>query len=239
MSEDFININGVKIWTTVQGDGVPVLLCLGGPGCADYLEPVGGMIDDIARVIRYEQRGCGRSDRTPPYDLDTDLRDIEAVREYYRVDRWIVGGHSWGANLAFAYALTHREKALGLINISGSGFQRDMDWWIEKQKGKQERGEKWPEAALNMNEEVMEQIFESWYDFIKTPDLLKNISQLDVPTLFVYGKQDIRPAWPVLQMANLMPEARLKIIDGEHFMWLTQAEELRRLLREFIQSFHE
>lgn len=239
MSEDFIDINGAKIWATTQGDGIPVLLCLGGPGCPDYLGPVADMIADIARVIRYEQRGCGRSDRTPPYNLDTDLQDMEVIREYYGADRWIVGGHSWGANLASAYALTHREKALGLINISGSGFQHDMDWRTEKERGRQERGERWPEAALDMNEEVMEQILESWYDFIKTPNLWKNISQLDVPALFVYGKQDIRPVWPVLQLASLMPNVRLKIMDGEHFMWLTQAEELERLLRGFIQSIHE
>ena len=223
----------------MQGDGVPVLLCLGGPGCADYLGPVADMINDIARVIRYEERGCGRSDRTPPYCLDTDLQDMEAIREYYGIDRWIVGGHSWGANLASVYALTHREKTLGLINISGTGFQHDVDWIAAKEKGRQERGEQWPEAALNMNEEVTEQVFESWYDFIKTPDLLKNVSQLDIPALFIYGKFDIRPIWPVLQMVNLMPKAQLRILNGEHFIWLTQAEELKDLLRGFIQSIHE
>ncbi len=239
MSEHFIICNGTKLWSIVEGDGIPVLLCLGGPGCADYLGPVADMINDIARVIRYEQRGCGRSEQIPPYDLDTDLRDIEGIRKYYGIDRWIVGGHSWGANLTFAYALTHRERVLGLINISGTGFQHDIDWRAAKEKGRQERGEKWPDAALNMNEEVMEQVFESWYDFIKTPDLLKKISQLDIPALFVYGKFDIRPFWPVLQLVNLMPKTQLKLMDAEHFMWLTQAEELRHILRSFIHSIHE
>jgi len=238
MSENFITINGAKIWTVVQGNGVPVLLCLGGPGCADYLGPVAEMINDISRVIRYEQRGCGRSDRIPPYDMDTDLLDIEAIREYYGVNRWIIGGHSFGANLASAYALTHRERVLGLIHISGTGVQNDVDWWAAREEGRQERGERRPEA-FSLNEEVNKQVYKSWDDFIKTPDLLKNLSQLDIPALFVYGKFDFRPIWPVLQMANLMPKAQLKILDGEHFMWLTQAGELRHLLRGFIQSIHE
>jgi proline iminopeptidase len=236
MSEDFININGVKIWTATQGDGVPVLLCLGGPGCSDYLGPVADMISGISRTIRYEQRGCGRSDRIPPYDIDTELKDIEAIRDFYGVDRWIVGGHSWGANLALAYALAYREKVLGLIYISGPGIQHDIDWSVAKEKGRQERGEKRPAASLEGDEEVQRQLIESWNDFIKTPDLWKNISQLDVPALFVYGKQDIRPVWPVLQLANLMPSVQLRIMDGEHFMWLTQAEELKSFLREFIQG---
>ena len=238
MSEHFIFSNGVKLWSIIEGDGIPVLLCLGGPGCADYLGPVADMINDISRVIRYEQRGCGRSEQIPPYDLDTDLRDIEGIRKYYGIDRWIVGGHSWGANLAFAYALTHRERVLGLIYISGTGVQHDVDWGTSKEEGRQERGEKRPEA-FSLNEEVMRQVYESWYSFIKTPDLLKNISQLDVSSLFVCGKFDIRPFWPVLQLANLMPKAQLKLMDAEHFMWLTQAEELRHILRGFIHSIRE
>jgi hypothetical protein len=30
--EHDINSNGVRIWTVVQGNGVPLLLCNGGPG---------------------------------------------------------------------------------------------------------------------------------------------------------------------------------------------------------------
>jgi proline iminopeptidase len=212
---------------------------LGGPGCSDYLGPVAEMMNEVSRVIRYEQRGCGRSDRTPPFDIDTDLRDIEAIREYYRVDRWIVGGHSWGANLALAYALAHRDRVLGLIYLSGRGIQHDIDWRVAKEKGQQERGEKRPAASLERDVEVERQLIESWYSFIKTPDLWKKISQLDVPALFVCGKFDIRPVWPVLQLTNLMPNAQLKLMDGEHFMWLTQAEELKQILRKFVQDIHE
>ena len=35
MTENYINSNGVRIWTVVQGSGVPFLLCNGGPGCCD------------------------------------------------------------------------------------------------------------------------------------------------------------------------------------------------------------
>ena len=54
MSETFVDSNGVKIWTTVQGQGDPILLCNGGPGCCDYLNPVAEMIDDLGQVIRFE-----------------------------------------------------------------------------------------------------------------------------------------------------------------------------------------
>jgi len=236
MSEHYIISQGAKLWSITEGEGVPVLLCLGGPGCSDYLGPVAELIKGVSRAIRYEQRGCGRSGRLPPYDIDTELSDIEAVREYNGVDRWIVGGHSWGANLALAYAMAHQKNVLGLIYLSGPGLQHDIDWGAAREKSRQERGEKRPPESLEWDEEVKKQLSESWYSFIKKPDLWKDISRLDIPALFVYGRQDIRPIWPVLQLANIMPNARLEIMDGEHFMWLTHADELGRILRGFIKS---
>ena len=102
MSESFVQSDGVSIWTTRRGEGPPVMLCNGGAGCCDYLAPVGAMLDDLAQVIRFEGRGCGRSDPLPPYTGETCLADLEAIRQHYQVEHWIVGGHSAGADLALA-----------------------------------------------------------------------------------------------------------------------------------------
>lgn len=37
------------------------MLCHGGPGLWDYLAPLAALLDDSVRVVRYDQRGCGRS----------------------------------------------------------------------------------------------------------------------------------------------------------------------------------
>jgi proline iminopeptidase len=53
--------------------------------------------------------------------------------------------------------------------------------------------------------------------------------------LAVSGSKDIRPAWPVLQLVNLMPDARFELLEGAgHDLWLTHAEERRALVREFL-----
>jgi hypothetical protein len=49
MIEQFVNSDDAQLWTVAQGHGVPLVLCNGGPGCCDYLAPVAGMLDDIAR----------------------------------------------------------------------------------------------------------------------------------------------------------------------------------------------
>src|SRR5437764_7455640 len=108
--EAYVDSHGVCLWTVVQGTGVPLLLCNGGPGCCDYLAPVAELWDDVARVIRFEERGCGRSERRPPYALEHSLVGIESIRQQYGVERWIVAGHSWGATLALIYAVHHPER---------------------------------------------------------------------------------------------------------------------------------
>ena len=90
---------------TASGRGTPLLVFNGGPGADDYLGPVAEMIDDLCRVIRFEPRGCGRSDWDGIYDVDTLLADAEAVRREYGAERCIVAGHSFGPSAALAYAL--------------------------------------------------------------------------------------------------------------------------------------
>ena len=66
------------LWTCQSGDQGPwLILCNGGPGCCDYLEELAHLPDDRARVIRWEQRGCGRSTADGVYDLATTIADLE------------------------------------------------------------------------------------------------------------------------------------------------------------------
>jgi len=45
------------------------------------------MLDDTTTVIRFEQRGCGRSDLSGPYDIETCLADLENIGDYYKERR--------------------------------------------------------------------------------------------------------------------------------------------------------
>jgi len=71
------------------------------------MAPVAEMVEDLALVHRYDQRGSGRSRSDGPFDVASFVADLEALRRHWRHDRWLVGGHSWGANLALFYALAH------------------------------------------------------------------------------------------------------------------------------------
>ncbi|HKY44586.1 MAG TPA: alpha/beta hydrolase [Pyrinomonadaceae bacterium] len=235
--ENFVNSDGVRLWSVQSGQGFPVMLCNGGPGCCDYLQPVAAMLDDMAHVIRFEERGCGRSESAPAYDIETCFADLENIRNYYNLDRWIIGGHSWGADLALLYALEYPSRVAGLLCIAGGRIHNDRSWHHEYKRRKAEEGERLPEFTYPPNRDVNEQLNRACKTYIQKPDLLLKISKLQAPALFVYGERDIRPSWPVKQVAQLMPNARFEMIDGaEHVIWFSHENELRLLLREFVKQ---
>lgn len=237
MTETLITSNGITLWTISEGAGTPIVLCNGGPGCCDYLAPVASMLDDIAQVIRFEQRGCGRSAPIPPYTVETCLEDLEIVRQHYGVTRWIIGGQSWGADLALLYSLHYPERVHGFICMAGGRIHNDREW----HRVYREKRDQGLEPALPYdyppNQEVNEQVTSSWKQYIQRPSLLKDIANLDRPALFLHGDQDIRPSWPVEQVAQLLPKAHLELISGaNHFIWFTHAEKMRKLLRHFVMK---
>lgn len=104
------------------------MLCHGGPGLWDMFREVAAQLADRAAVHRWDQRGCGRSERRGPYSLARSVADLESVREHFGLERMAVLGHSWGATLALRYALDHPERVSRLVYVSGTGIGPDTDW---------------------------------------------------------------------------------------------------------------
>ena len=127
--EQILPINGAQLWTAIQGTGQPMVLCHGGPGGYDYLAPIADTVSDLCRVVRYDQRGSGRSQLVGPYDVSTFVDDLEGLRRRFNFERWIVGGHSWGAGLALAYAVRFPNRTIAVLHIAGTGI--DPRWHEE------------------------------------------------------------------------------------------------------------
>ena len=116
--------DGVSLSTTATGAGRPHVLWLhGGPGMFDYLAPAARAVS-FGTHVRFDQRGCGRSDPVGPFTLERYLHDIEDVRRSYELDRPVVAGHSFGATLALLYALSHPSTVAGVLYVSGTGIGR-------------------------------------------------------------------------------------------------------------------
>ncbi|HWC29929.1 MAG TPA: alpha/beta fold hydrolase, partial [Dehalococcoidia bacterium] len=123
---DYVSLgDGRRLRVSVNGHGAPVVLVHGGPGMWDYFGPLETLLCDGHTVVRYDQRGCGRSDEGGPYSVDQFVDDLECLRRELRFERWVVAGHSWGASLALAYAWRYGERVRALIYISGTGLGQE------------------------------------------------------------------------------------------------------------------
>ena len=78
-------------------EGKPVIFLHGGPGGGS--EPIYRQYFDPQRwrIIIFDQRGCGKS--LPHAELEENttwdlVHDIEMIREYLKIDSWIVFGGS-------------------------------------------------------------------------------------------------------------------------------------------------
>ena len=167
--QKFVNSRNSNLWTSESGQGVALLLCNGGPGCCDYLEPVSELIADDARVIRWEQSGCGRSDHNPPYTIDACLADMESIRSAYGIEKWIVAGHSWGGDLALMYALRYPENTIAFVCLAGGRFHNDRDWHKAYEEGRDSGREALPEFQFPPNMHVNQQLNAASKVYIKHP----------------------------------------------------------------------
>jgi len=96
----------------------------GGPGMWDYLAPLATLFDGVMSTHRYDQRGCGRSSPNGDYRIERFVADLEELRRHFGYGRWFVIGHSFGAELALAYASTYPDHVSGVVYCDGVG----LDW---------------------------------------------------------------------------------------------------------------
>ncbi|MFE5045741.1 alpha/beta fold hydrolase [Streptomyces sp. NPDC056637] len=128
MDETVLTEDGVRLWAVRSGAGGPVVFCHGGPGLWDTLGDVAALLSDKVTVHRWDQRGCGRSERRGPYAMARSVADLDAVRRHFGLARMALLGHSWGAQLALQYALEHPGRVSKLVYVSGTGIDQDSTW---------------------------------------------------------------------------------------------------------------
>src|SRR5690242_7046325 len=109
-----------RLWTTVTGHGKPLIMCHGGPGLWDMADSLADQLAGHLEVIRWDQRGCGRSERRGPYSVGQSVADLDAV--IGQRTKVALFGHSWGATLALRYALDHPDRVSALVYACGTGL---------------------------------------------------------------------------------------------------------------------
>lgn len=106
--------------------GAPVVFVHGFGGNRHFFDAQLAAVEDHARVIAYDQRGCGESSLAPrkQYDLDTLVNDLSVILDLTRSEQAVLVGHSFGADVVARYTALHPERVAALVLIDPPGDLR-------------------------------------------------------------------------------------------------------------------
>jgi proline iminopeptidase len=149
-------------------DGIPVVVVHGGPGAGSHPDQRRFFDPSIYRVILFDQRGCGHSSPLGCVENNNTqalVSDMEAIREFLEIDKWVLFGGSWGAALSLLYAQAYPEKVRGLILRSVLlANDQDRDWFFKEGGASRIYPYYWDEFAGVIPPSERENLLEAYYD---------------------------------------------------------------------------
>ena len=98
--------------------GVPVVYLHGGPGGSISAKNRRLFNPKKYWIILFDQRGSGKSKPSKSIINNSTnklIDDMEKIRGYLKIKKWLIVGGSWGSTLALTYSIKNPSKVLGLI----------------------------------------------------------------------------------------------------------------------------
>ncbi len=108
--------------------GVPVVFVhsLGGEW-QQWLDQIYHLAEN-RQVVAFDMRGHGKSvdGATLKYDHAAMVADLAAVVDYFKLERFVLVGHSFGGSVCAAYAGAHPEQLAGILFVDPAGDVRKV-----------------------------------------------------------------------------------------------------------------
>ena len=112
-----VAVNGCELNVQVNGQGPPVIALHGAPGLGSHATPQRAFhpLTDTHALITYDARGSGHSQVIPPFTHEQWVADLDALREHFGFERFILTGGSYGGFISLEYVLRHPERVSHLV----------------------------------------------------------------------------------------------------------------------------
>jgi pimeloyl-ACP methyl ester carboxylesterase len=219
----------------------------------------------FSRLILFDKRGTGLSDRTQGYPtLDHRMDDVRAVMDAARSERAVVFGMSEGGSMSLLFAATHPDRTLALV-LYGTFAKRtwspDYPWapgpearqrWYELLE--QGWGGKTDLDALAPSLGQDEAFCEWWSTYLRlgaSPgaalalarfnthiDTRAVLPAIQVPTLILHraGDREVKIE-EARYLAERIPGARLTELSGEdHLIYAGDIDPLVDQVEQFVRN---
>ena len=119
--DEFTRYGGLRMHVrNWGGDGPPVVLLHGLASTCRIWDFVAPLLAQDFSVIAVDQRGHGDSGKPDHgYDFDSVAGDIAALLAGRGIERPVVVGHSWGADVALELAVARPDLLRGIVFVDG------------------------------------------------------------------------------------------------------------------------
>ena len=215
-----------------RGAGDALILLHGNGESLDYFA---GQLDFFARfyrVIALDTRGHGASPRgSAPFTIRQFAEDLRAFMDERGIDSAHILGFSDGGNIALSFALKYPQRVRKLIlngaNLDPLGVKLHVQIPIVLgyHLARLFAGKR-PEARRRM---------ELLGLMVNEPHFApQDLRKLELPALVIAGDRDMIREKHTRLIADSLPNDRLAILKGNHFIANQIPEEFNRVVAEFL-----
>lgn len=114
--EQTLEVNGARLWCRLTGEGDPILQIHGSGFGHRNFDPATPVLAKRRRVIDYDQRGYGRSERPAQrYDIEVWADDAVGLLDALGIERAHVHGSSMGGMVATLLAGKYPERVRSVV----------------------------------------------------------------------------------------------------------------------------
>lgn len=219
----------IKLHFIEKGSGYPLILLHGNGESSGYFEHQTEFFSDRYRVIAVDTRGHGQSPRgTADFTITQFAEDLHDLLDELSIERADILGFSDGANIALTFAMKYPEYVNKLVLNGGNLFPSGMKasvyfpiligYYLTKPFPKKRSDHEL--LSLMVNEPNIDP---------------KVLHSLNIPTLVIAGKHDMIKEKHTQLIAESIPSAQLRIIEGTHFIAHDSPDEFNRAVEEFLK----
>ena len=195
MSEQYADVNGIKICYEIAGEGEPLFLVHGFGSKKESWIAQFPVLSKHFKVIRFDNRGAGKSERPKgTYTMEIFADDIKGLMDYLGIEQTNIAGWSLGGMIVQNFILKYPEKVKKVILINTNyGFPdedgplvyKNMRLEEEKQKKIDHVKAFWDGARsgyyIKFRKEMEANPSKKWYGLWSAEDMIE-MSIVDPPT---------------------------------------------------------
>jgi pimeloyl-ACP methyl ester carboxylesterase len=247
----YANVNGLKMYYEVQGNGFPLVLIHGGGSTiGTTFGRILPALSKTHRVIAVEMQAHGHTaDIDRPLSFEQDADDIAELLKQLRINNADIFGFSNGASTTLQVAIRHPQLVNKIIVVS-TFYKKDgaQPWFWDMMKNATFEGmpQVYKDAFLEINPDTtaLHRMYERDVTRMQTFDEIKeeDIKGITAPALIICGDNDVVRPEHIVEMYRQMQHAKLAVLPGGHGDFIGEVTTLKPGQHEFpalaiIQEF--